>query len=230
MVIVSQTRGGGTGLPAPDWLSRPIVVRREAHVGRAPQAYISPALLANSSAGGIPGATLRATNGATGASIAGFLEAYGFGVPVGGSGQLSEALASFIRDHDLEHGAGGRREPEAREPAAVALEIDDVAHVPRTALRTTSPVNFSEVQAARETATSKDGTKIPLTVLSTKGTKLDGKHPCEPYVFRSPDGDELCCIMRENRRSGTSINPTTVANPKNSIECLFSSPIPGSGT
>jgi hypothetical protein len=37
------------------------------------------------------------------------------------------------------------------------------------------------------------------------GTKLDAKHPCEPYVFRSPDGDELCCLMRENRRSGTSL-------------------------
>lgn len=37
------------------------------------------------------------------------------------------------------------------------------------------------------------------------GTKLDGKDPCEPYVFRSPDGDELCCVMRENKRSGTSI-------------------------
>lgn len=37
------------------------------------------------------------------------------------------------------------------------------------------------------------------------GTKLDGKHPCEPYVFRSPAGDELCCLMRENRRSGASL-------------------------
>ncbi len=37
------------------------------------------------------------------------------------------------------------------------------------------------------------------------GTKLDGKDPCEPYVFRSPDGDELCCLMRENKRSGTSL-------------------------
>ena len=37
------------------------------------------------------------------------------------------------------------------------------------------------------------------------GTKLDGKHPCEPYVFRSPHGDELCCLMRENKRSGTSL-------------------------
>lgn len=37
------------------------------------------------------------------------------------------------------------------------------------------------------------------------GTKLDGKDPCEPYVFRSPDGEELCCILRENKRSGTSL-------------------------
>jgi hypothetical protein len=37
------------------------------------------------------------------------------------------------------------------------------------------------------------------------GTQLDGKFPCEPYVFRSPDGAELCCLMRENNRSGTSL-------------------------
>jgi hypothetical protein len=37
------------------------------------------------------------------------------------------------------------------------------------------------------------------------GSKLDKKHPCEPYVFRSPDGGELCCLMRENRRTGTSL-------------------------
>jgi len=37
------------------------------------------------------------------------------------------------------------------------------------------------------------------------GATLDGKQPCEPYVFRSPDGSELCCILRENRRSGTSL-------------------------
>ncbi len=42
-------------------------------------------------------------------------------------------------------------------------------------------------------------------VVICDGTKLDGKHPCEPYVFRSPDGGELCCLMRENRRSGTSL-------------------------
>jgi hypothetical protein len=42
-------------------------------------------------------------------------------------------------------------------------------------------------------------------VMACDGTQLDGKDPCEPYVFRSPNGDELCCIMRENRRSGTSL-------------------------
>jgi hypothetical protein len=42
-------------------------------------------------------------------------------------------------------------------------------------------------------------------VIASDGTQLDGKHPCEPYVFRSPDGKELCCLMRENRRSGTSL-------------------------
>jgi hypothetical protein len=42
-------------------------------------------------------------------------------------------------------------------------------------------------------------------VMACDGDALGGKHPCEPYVFRSPDGDELCCLMRENRRSGTSL-------------------------
>jgi hypothetical protein len=42
-------------------------------------------------------------------------------------------------------------------------------------------------------------------VIACDGTQLEGKHPCEPYVFRSPDGMELCCLMRENRRSGTSL-------------------------
>ena len=41
--------------------------------------------------------------------------------------------------------------------------------------------------------------------MACDGTKLDGKHPCEPYVFRSPYGDELCCLVRENKRSGTSL-------------------------
>ncbi|OQB34801.1 MAG: hypothetical protein BWY09_02565 [Candidatus Hydrogenedentes bacterium ADurb.Bin179] len=31
------------------------------------------------------------------------------------------------------------------------------------------------------------------------------KMPCEPFVFRSPDGNELCCLMRENTHKGRSL-------------------------
>jgi len=34
---------------------------------------------------------------------------------------------------------------------------------------------------------------------------VDGKNPCEPFVFRSPDGAELCCLMRENTHKGRSL-------------------------
>ena len=42
-------------------------------------------------------------------------------------------------------------------------------------------------------------------VVVADGHAIAPKLPCEPYVFRSPDGDELCCIMRENKRTGTSL-------------------------
>ena len=32
-----------------------------------------------------------------------------------------------------------------------------------------------------------------------------GKNPCEPFAFRSPDGTELCCLMRENTHKGRSL-------------------------
>ncbi|MBR4171465.1 MAG: exo-alpha-sialidase [Kiritimatiellae bacterium] len=35
--------------------------------------------------------------------------------------------------------------------------------------------------------------------------RVEGKNPCEPYVFRSPNGDELCCLMRENTHKGCSL-------------------------
>lgn len=34
---------------------------------------------------------------------------------------------------------------------------------------------------------------------------VEGEHPCEPFVFRSPDGDELCCLLRENLHDGRSL-------------------------
>ncbi len=46
-----------------------------------------------------------------------------------------------------------------------------------TALRETSPYGFDGVEVTRELATSKDGTKVPLTVFRRKDTKLNGQNP-----------------------------------------------------
>jgi len=35
--------------------------------------------------------------------------------------------------------------------------------------------------------------------------EVEGKAPCEPFAFRSPDGKELCCLMRENTHLGRSL-------------------------
>jgi len=34
---------------------------------------------------------------------------------------------------------------------------------------------------------------------------VSGKNPCEPFVFRSPDGKELCALLRENTHRGCSL-------------------------
>ena len=31
------------------------------------------------------------------------------------------------------------------------------------------------------------------------------KMPCEPYLVRSPDGEEICCLIRENTHTGNSL-------------------------
>lgn len=39
----------------------------------------------------------------------------------------------------------------------------------------------------------------------TVSAQVKGKATCEPFVFRSPDGKELCCLMRENTHRGRSL-------------------------
>jgi prolyl oligopeptidase len=53
----------------------------------------------------------------------------------------------------------------------------------KTALRSTSPVSFADIEVTREFATSKDGTKIPLNILCRKGAKRDGKNPTLLYSY-----------------------------------------------
>ncbi len=53
----------------------------------------------------------------------------------------------------------------------------------RTALAMTSPVDFDDIEAVREFATSKDGTKVPLNILRKKGLKLNGQNPTLLYGY-----------------------------------------------
>lgn len=41
---------------------------------------------------------------------------------------------------------------------------------------------------------------------------VEGKDPCEPCVFPSPDGKELLCLMRENTHTGRSLMMTSRDN------------------
>jgi prolyl oligopeptidase len=60
--------------------------------------------------------------------------------------------------------------PEEEEPA-------------RTALQTTSPADFGDVEVLREFATSPDGTRVPLNILRRKGIALDGNNPTILYGY-----------------------------------------------
>ncbi|HEX4665398.1 MAG TPA: prolyl oligopeptidase family serine peptidase [Chthoniobacterales bacterium] len=53
----------------------------------------------------------------------------------------------------------------------------------KTALVSTSPVSFSDIEVTREFASSKDGTKVPLNIMRKKGTKLDGNNPTLLYGY-----------------------------------------------
>lgn len=52
-----------------------------------------------------------------------------------------------------------------------------------TALVTQSPVDFSDIEAKKEVVRSKDGTKVPMTILSRKGLKRDKSTPAILYGY-----------------------------------------------
>ncbi|MBV9618445.1 MAG: S9 family peptidase, partial [Verrucomicrobia bacterium] len=69
------------------------------------------------------------------------------------------------------------------EPAAWFHVIDPMKPTTKTALVSTSPVSFADIEVTREFATSKDGTKIPLNIVRKKGTKQDGNNPTLLYGY-----------------------------------------------
>ena len=68
-------------------------------------------------------------------------------------------------------------------PAAWMLYDPAKASVEKTALFNTSPVDFGDIEAVREFAISKDGTKVPINILRRKGTPLDGSNPALLYAY-----------------------------------------------
>lgn len=66
-------------------------------------------------------------------------------------------------------------------PVTPSFPIPD--NLTLTALRNTSPVDFSDIEAVREFAVSKDGTQVPVNILRRKGTELDGNNPTLLYAY-----------------------------------------------
>ena len=55
--------------------------------------------------------------------------------------------------------------------------------VRRTALFVTSPANFADVEVVRVFVTSRDGTKVPMTILQRSGTQRDGQNPTRLWGY-----------------------------------------------
>jgi prolyl oligopeptidase len=64
------------------------------------------------------------------------------------------------------------RPPAVYKYAAATLKVTE------TALKTVEPVNLDDAEVVREFAASKDGTRVPINIISKKGTPRDGNNPC----------------------------------------------------
>jgi prolyl oligopeptidase len=92
-------------------------------------------------------------------------------------------ISSVSEMESLEDNSLLFRDVSYTEPAAW-FQVTDPAKPPvRTALVSTSPVSFTDIEVTREFATSKDGTKIPLNIVRRKGTKQDGNNPTLLYGY-----------------------------------------------
>jgi prolyl oligopeptidase len=83
----------------------------------------------------------------------------------------------------LEDGSLLFRDQSYTEPAAWFHCAKEKTEPVKTALRTTSPVSFGDIEVTREFATSKDGAKIPLNIIFRKGMKRDGQNPTLLYGY-----------------------------------------------
>jgi prolyl oligopeptidase len=69
----------------------------------------------------------------------------------------------------------------------------------RTRLVNSSGIDFSDCEVVRESATSKDGTKIPMNIVRRKGTAADGNSPLLLYGYGGFDASETPHFSARNR-------------------------------
>ncbi len=68
-------------------------------------------------------------------------------------------------------------------PRYYARWVPTTDTVRETALAETSLADYGDAQVTRAFATSKDGTKVPLNIISRKGVRLDGSNPTLLYGY-----------------------------------------------
>ncbi len=97
-------------------------------------------------------------------------------IPVPEISSVQEMLA--LEDNSLLF-----RDVSYTEPATWFHCVQGKTEPVKTALRSTSPVSFSDIEVTREFATAKDGAKIPLNIVFRKGMKRDGQNPTLLYGY-----------------------------------------------
>ncbi len=97
-------------------------------------------------------------------------------IPVPNISSVQEMVA-------LEDGSVLFRDQSYTEPEAWFHCANGKEQAVKTALCSTSPVSFADIEVTREFATSKDGTKIPLNIIFRKGMKRDGQNPTLLYGY-----------------------------------------------
>lgn len=68
-------------------------------------------------------------------------------------------------------------------PAATYIFRPESRTTEKTALVSTTPVDFDDVEVVREFARSKDGTMVPVNIMMRKGTQRDGKNFVLAYGY-----------------------------------------------
>lgn len=82
-----------------------------------------------------------------------------------------------------DNGSALFRDQSYTEPSTWFELVTDQTEPRKTALISTSPVSFADIEVTREFATSKDGSRIPLNIMRRKGAVLDGNNPTLLYGY-----------------------------------------------